>query len=1106
MKKIDLRRFLIKLKIEAFIKSIIVGFSLSLLFNSLLIILFKIIPVKIITFVHILAFVALSIIFTIVLYYKVFKENEIQVANRIEKYNKLNESVKTMIEFKNVDEPMVNLQREKAMEEIERLSSKNIKMNFSFSNFIFSIIGIVFLVVSTFIPIREVTVNSNSNNSSSENSDINQTDSSSDNPLDETLIKITSDIDAQIVLKEKSYDKFSNNKWNLPTLQFDSTSFVNNPSYLVGNALKNNDYESNLLTIEKVSSDSYYLPYYTAGGNRSVTTDSYLLPSDSPSYTLSFISFDYFQEGIVKDIDSKYLQLEDKYSEFVHANYLSIPQESMQNLEFYAKESGIEKKDPNVISKVINYLQSILTYDQTEDIENLDPSKEIVDYYLKTVLKGNQVVYATIATLMLRYFDVPARYSEGLKVDVVANQTINIDKSNFFSFVEVYIDDFGWVYLDVTNPVNETILKVTSNVDTTIYLKGQSYGNYNGLDFDEVAVEYESDLLNPLYLTSEALNGRKTSMNNVEIDVVLGNKYYIPTYASTYVNSLKESQVTEDYTNLYNVSYYTYNYFNEGKYDHSNESIIDMEKQYYEHVKDTYLDVPSNISNEIQSVIENIKSNLSREIMLYDIVNYFHENEYVYDESIKSSHIPTNNDVITYFLNESKSGDSKLFAMATTLMYRYCGIPARYVNGIKASLIANQQTEISSTSGWVEVYIEHMGWIEIDPTVYIPKIMFYVTSSVDAQVHFRQGSYDTYNLSFFDVATSSFDSSNLLDNPLNLTGKALENNGQLFENITIDTVDAQNYYTTYYTNNAPTNQKTDYMISDVDYSSYLISYTTYDYFTLGVITHTDLQYIEFEKKYYEYVKQQYTLLPETTKQSMDTIIRENEINISSETIISDIKNYITSTISYNPEITYESYPEGTDSAIYVLTEGLEGDAALLATAATVMYRAAGIPARVAVGLSANLVANETTPVYETQGSIWVEVYVENMGWIEVQVAPNNGQGSGGENGEDDNGEESPGTGDGQEGEGEEGEKSDNPADGETSGDGDMIYSSDDLIYDPATDSYVTYGELITWYYSQVMQGLQEGELPEDIESLVNDYFSSLYNDENESNQDSENEN
>ena len=111
MSEFNLDKFHKRVKKEAILKSIIYGTTSSLILNSLVIVFFKLIGIKILIALHIIVFIALSIGFTYLLYNYVFKETEKKVVNRLENSVKLNESVKTMVEFKNVDEPMVKLQR-----------------------------------------------------------------------------------------------------------------------------------------------------------------------------------------------------------------------------------------------------------------------------------------------------------------------------------------------------------------------------------------------------------------------------------------------------------------------------------------------------------------------------------------------------------------------------------------------------------------------------------------------------------------------------------------------------------------------------------------------------------------------------------------------------------------------------------------------------------------------------------------------------------------------------------------------------------------------------------------------------------------------------------
>ena len=59
------------------------------------------------------------------------------------------------------------------------------------------------------------------------------------------------------------------------------------------------------------------------------------------------------------------------------------------------------------------------------------------------------------------------------------------------------------------------------------------------------------------------------------------------------------------------------------------------------------------------------------------------------------------------------------------------------------------------------------------------------------------------------------------------------------------------------------------------------------------------------------------------------------------------------------------------------------------------------------------------------------------------------------------------------------------------GKGDMLYGSDDLVYDPATGEYVTYGELFNYYYAIVESMLREGNLTEEQQAVIRAYFEIL---------------
>ncbi len=87
--------------------------------------------------------------------------------------------------------------------------------------------------------------------------------------------------------------------------------------------------------------------------------------------------------------------------------------------------------------------------------------------------------------------------------------------------------------------------------------------------------------------------------------------------------------------------------------------------------------------------------------------------------------LPQGEDYVEYFLFHEKKGDSTAFASAAAMMFRECGIPARYVVGYAAP--SNLFTETSdgnymavlqddNAHAWAEIYIAGLGWTPVETT------------------------------------------------------------------------------------------------------------------------------------------------------------------------------------------------------------------------------------------------------------------------------------------------------------------------------------------------------------------------------------------------------
>lgn len=80
-------------------------------------------------------------------------------------------------------------------------------------------------------------------------------------------------------------------------------------------------------------------------------------------------------------------------------------------------------------------------------------------------------------------------------------------------------------------------------------------------------------------------------------------------------------------------------------------------------------------------------------------------------------------------------------------------------------------------------------------------------------------------------------------------------------------------------------------------------------------------------------------------------------------------------------------PEGTDPVLYFLNESRRGYCMHYASAATLMLRTMGIPARYVSGFTAQALSGRQVDVADRAAHAWVEVWVDGFGWYPVEVTP-----------------------------------------------------------------------------------------------------------------------
>lgn len=176
-----------------------------------------------------------------------------------------------------------------------------------------------------------------------------------------------------------------------------------------------------------------------------------------------------------------------------------------------------------------------------------------------------------------------------------------------------------------------------------------------------------------------------------------------------------------------------------GSYNHQN-MLDELEASYESYVNTHYTDVPESQKRieklckkkkkEWDKKLEGNLSDTQKQDLSYekidDVKNFVVRTLWERCEFSKSaSRISDDDDYIERFMFEKKKGDSTAFASAAVVMFRSCGIPARYVVGYAApaNLFSGQADgsymavlQDDNAHAWVEIYMPDCGWTPVETT------------------------------------------------------------------------------------------------------------------------------------------------------------------------------------------------------------------------------------------------------------------------------------------------------------------------------------------------------------------------------------------------------
>lgn len=219
---------------------------------------------------------------------------------------------------------------------------------------------------------------------------------------------------------------------------------------------------SGALTVESISACSAhgYYPYAVCGSFEKDRIGDDALPSaETMQYLVGSVPQWYAvqQELAAAQQDtaiSAYLAAADAYNAYLSEVVLGLTNESWSVLNRQVGDAEAPKTLSDILEFIRDYLGEALVYD--EEIRTRNGDADFLQYTLEVSGSGYSVHYATAATLLLRYFGVPARYVEGYYLSteeaekVAAGEPITLTERHAHAWAEYYLAGVGFVPFETT--------------------------------------------------------------------------------------------------------------------------------------------------------------------------------------------------------------------------------------------------------------------------------------------------------------------------------------------------------------------------------------------------------------------------------------------------------------------------------------------------------------------------------------------------------------------------------------------------------------------------------------------------------------------------------
>ena len=207
------------------------------------------------------------------------------------------------------------------------------------------------------------------------------------------------------------------------------------------------------------------------------------------------------EEDSLSEAGKDYKVLESYYNEFAYATYLSIPAEINASLSSILGQPEMEEGERHMdYAKAKQNILYALTasYKDTSELAEKWEGSDFISDFLELSKEGYSVHFASAATMMFRYYGIPARYVEGYLItpedvkSMQADETYKVDETHAHAWVEYYQDGVGWLPFETT-PSYLNTMEQSDDYQDISGISGQSPQDENQPNEDDTEEKENED-------------------------------------------------------------------------------------------------------------------------------------------------------------------------------------------------------------------------------------------------------------------------------------------------------------------------------------------------------------------------------------------------------------------------------------------------------------------------------------------------------------------------------------------------------------------------------------------------------------------------------------